>query len=338
MIRFTNKSIMKKHPLRISILYFFILLIALFFAGCDIFSTEDDNSGNSSTETETLTFVPVSPGAPLPDGTLQDKLLTIAQRVDKNVIYDITINNDNSYPPLIVLTQGENVTVKIHSASSAIYTLTLNSQGSLFNVGAKTTLILENIIIKGQPNNSKALISITEGGVLFILDGAVIRDNQNENPNGYDGYGGGINIGIGGRLFMKGGEICNNFIKNGSGGGVYIQSGGFFNMIGGIIHHNEAEISSRGLGGGVCIYERHVLSYTTFLMNGGEIASNTAYQGGGVYVSGRFIKEPLPNQMKSGVIWGYPGNGKENYANGAAVYGGSSGEQNGTIGEYDSIK
>jgi hypothetical protein len=203
-------------------------------------------------------------------------------------------------------------------------------------VGAKTTLILENIIVKGIPNNNKALISLTEGGTLFILDGAIIRDNQNENPNDYDGNGGGINVGIDSRLFMKGGEICYNFIKNGSGGGVYIQSAGFFNMTGGIIHHNEAEISSGGLGGGICIYERHVLSYTTFIMNGGEIASNTAYRGGGVYISGKFIKEPLPYQTRSGIIWGYPANGKENYANGATL--GGSIEQNGTIGEYESIK
>lgn len=329
-----RKLIVNQFILRFILLYFIFFVIGL--AGCD---TGNNDSGYSFTQIDEITYpyIPVKPGDLLPNGTLQDKLMTISQRTDKNTLYDIAIDNNYSYSPLFISTQGENVTVRIHSVSTIIRTLSLSSQGSLFNVGANIILILENIIIQGTPNNNMPLISITEGGTLIILDGTSIRDNHNDNTNGYDGNGGGINVGTNGRLYMKGGEICYNFIRNGSGGGVYIQSGGFFNMIGGIIHNNEAEISSRGLGGGVCIYERHVLSYTTFIMNGGEIASNTAFSGGGVYVSGKFVKLPLPNQIKTGVIWGYPANGKENYANGASVSGGSSGEQNGTIGEYDYI-
>jgi hypothetical protein len=332
---------MKNCKIRIALI--FSILIILILPCCDLFTTGNDNSektDDTETETEDLTYVPMKPGDPLPNGTLQQKLLAIAERTDKNVIYDIAIEKDETYSPLIVRTQGKNVTVKLHSASSAIRTLSLNTQGSLLNVGKNTTLILENITIKGMPNNNMPLISIEGGGILFLLEGASIRDNRNDNTKGINGNsnGGGINVGIDGRLFMKGGEICFNYINNGSGGGVIIQSGGFFNMTGGIIHNNEAEISTRGWGGGVRVDETYVLSYTTFIMNGGEIASNTAYRGGGVAVSGKFIKEPLSNQIKSGVIWGYPANGKENYANGAAVYGSTPSEQNGTLGEYDYIR
>jgi hypothetical protein len=338
---YIKKVNLRQYTMRFLLSRSFILVIVLFVAGCNL-SGSGGNTSQSPKEAkgiETETFTPISSGDSLPNGTLQDKLLVIAQRTDKNVIYDIAIDSDASYSPLIVRTQGKNVTIRIHSASVAIRTLTLNTQGSLFNVGANTTLILENIILKGHPHNNMALISVTEGGALFILDDTIIRDNQNENPDGYDGYGGGINVGIDSRLFMKGGEICHNFIKNGSGGGVYIQSGGFFNMTGGIIHHNEAEISSGGYGGGVCI-SGGILSYTTFTMNGGEIASNTAFLGGGVYISGKFVKEPLPNQTRSGIIWGYPANGRENYANGAAIYWAwldSVKNNNGTFGEYDHL-
>jgi hypothetical protein len=312
-----------------------IFAITIFVAGCnDLFGSNSDNSQSSDTESiqEEQINVTVSHGDPLPNGTLQDKLFAISQRIDKNVIYDIAIDGDASYSPLIVRTQGKNVSVKIYSTSQAIRTLSLNSQGSLFNVGANATLILENIIIKGLQNNNKALISVNEGGTLIILDGTSIKDNHNDNTNGYDG--GGIYVGNDSKFFMKGGEICNNYC-NGGGGGVYLR--GVFNMSAGSIYNNEAEITNYGTGGGVCIF------LSTFIMNGGEIASNSAWRGGGVYIYGKFVKEPFPNEMKSGIIWGYPGNGKENYANGAAVhwlwYGlsDSSRDQNGTFGEYNSI-
>jgi len=323
----------KQYLMQIVLLHFFILFITFFATGCNDLSNSDSES---NTEAENLINATVSNGAPLPEGTLQDKLFAISKRTDNNVIYDIAINSDASYPPLIVMTQGKNIKVKIHSASSAIRTLTLNSPGSLFNVDGKATLILENIVLKGHPHNNLALISVKNGGTLIIMDGTVIRDNQNENRNE---EGGGVYVGDSSKFFMKGGEICYNYCGNrikynwGNGGGVYVYSGGYFNMLGGIIHHNETE----RCGGGVYTNAHHSVYQSTFIMNGGEIASNMALYGGGIYLSGRFIKEPLPNETRSGIIWGYPGNGKENYANGAAIYGGSVVYNNGTIGEYDSI-
>jgi uncharacterized repeat protein (TIGR02543 family) len=120
------------------------------------------------------------------------------------------------------------------------------------------------------------------------------------------------------------------------------------NLRGGEIHHNEAwddAAKTGACGGGVFVYR------ATFIMNGGEIYSNTAYRGGGVYISGfkwswdyndLFEKKPLPGTEKSGVIWGYPANGKENYANGPVVYyawdeGYYHVWRESTLGEYDAI-
>jgi len=328
-----RKPIIKIIPLRIMLLHFLILFITLFtIVGCDDSSASDSNGS----ETEDKINVTVSHGASLPEGSLQDKLLAISQRTDKNVIYDIAIESDASFSPLIVMTQGQNVIINIHSVSNAIHTLTLNSPGSLFTVGANATLVLENIILKGHPHNNKALISVVDGGTLIIMNGTVIRDNQNENRAE---EGGGVYVGENSKMFMKGGEICFNYCGNrikwdsGDGGGIYLNKS-FFNMTDGIIHHNETE----KYGGGVNIF------LSTFIMNGGEIAANTALNGGGVYIYGEFTKEPLPKKTKSGVIWGYPGNGKENYANGCAVYwyqiALSQSERRldeRTIGEYDSL-
>lgn len=143
---------------------------------------------------------------------------------------------------------------------------------------------------------------------------------------------------------MEGGEICFNkstHLNYGSAGGVYLGKGSYFNIRGGIIHHNEVENS----GGGVLVNQ------AVFIMNGGEIASNKAYHGGGVYIYGfrwswdyndLFEKRPLPGTATSGVIWGYPANGKENYANGPAVYyawnkGYYFVWRESTLGEYNSI-
>jgi hypothetical protein len=309
--------------------YFIIFTIGLFLAGCDM---DNDSPPSQGKDNEKQINATLSSGSQLPNGTLQDKLLAIAQRTDKYVIYDIAIDNDASYSPLIVMTQGEYITVKIHSTSPAIHTLTLNTPGSLFTVGENATLMLENIILKGHPHNNRALISVKDGGTLIIMDGTIIRDNQNENR---DTEGGGVYVDANSRLFMKGGEICYNYCGNrikwdqGSGGGVYIC--GSFNMTGGTINNNEAERN----GGGVCIDGSIVYGNGIFIMNGGEIAANQALYGGGLYLYGRFEKKPLPNNVKSGVIWGYPANGKENYANGATIFRPGPYSYNGTLGEYD---
>jgi len=227
----------------------------------------------------------------------------------------------------------------------------------MFSVYDNVTLILENIVIQGQPGNISALLRVESGGKLVINDGTVITGNENRNERSspwgrerdaeYSSEGGGVYVGQNAGMIMNGGSICyNKRIHNslGHGGGVVIDKDGYFNMLGGSIYQNEA---NDGGGGGVAVF------FGEFLMNGGEIAGNKAYYGGGVYVrsynlfysslTSTFIKEPLQGEISSGIIWGYPANdGKENYANGPTVwYAWKEGYycvyRESTLGEYHSI-
>jgi len=297
------------------------------------------------TEDENEADIPYSPGGPLPGAALREKLNAVSQRADQHISYDIVIDANGTYDPLTVRTGGRDVAVRIYSEPPNRYTLTLGSLGSLFTVGDSTTLILENVVIRGQPANNSALIKIESGGTLIIDNGAVITGNENKSDVN---DGGGVYVGENSTLIMNGGEICYNKRTHtnnhtGHGAGVLVDSDGYFNMTGGSIHNNEAN----AYGGGVAVF------YGYFLMNGGEIASNTAWYGGGVYaisynlfygsLTYTFIKEPLPGMLTSGIIYGYPAyNDKENYANGPAVwYDWGKGYycvyRESTLGEYHAI-
>jgi hypothetical protein len=319
----------------------FCLLVTLTFTGCeDTLGGDTTQQGKDNTDEveEEEEEVVLSPGAALPAGSLQDQIAAIAGRADKNVYYDITVTQDLVCNPMTISTAGTNIQVTLHS-DSTLRTLTLGAPGAIITVDKGVTLVLANIVLQGQPNNSDALVWVNEEGTLKMLSGAKITGNEN-----VESEGGGFWIDTLGTFIMEGGEICFNkatHLENGSAGGVYLHKGAYFNMRGGIIHHNEAE----QVGGGVGVYR------ATFIMNGGEIAANSAYRGGGVYIAGfrwswdyndLFEKKPLPGTMTSGVIWGYPANGKENYANGPTVfYAWDQGRyhlwRESTLGEYDSI-
>ncbi|MCL2078522.1 MAG: InlB B-repeat-containing protein [Oscillospiraceae bacterium] len=90
---------------------------------------------------------------------------------------------------------------------------------------------------------------------------------------GYTGEGGGIRM-EGGRFNMYGGSITNN-ISSEHGGGIRMEYG-TFNMYGGSVTNNN---STSYYGGGVSAYSG------TFNMYGGKISGNTAYYGGGIFMS-----------------------------------------------------
>jgi hypothetical protein len=301
---------------------------------------EPDNTDSDKTEEEEEIDVVLSPGAVLLMDSLQDKIAAIAGRIDRNVYYDIAVDQDQVCNPMTISTAGTNVQVTLHSDSpETIRTLTLGAPGAIITVDTNVTLILENIVLQGQPNNNWELLTVNKEGTLKMLSGTKITGNENVETTC-----GGVAINELGTFIMEGGEICFNkstHLQYGAAGGVYLDKGAYFNMRGGAIHHNEVE----EVGGGVLVYR------ATFIMNGGEIFANSAYRGGGVYISGfrwswdyndLFEKRPLPGTATSGVIWGYPANGKENYANGPTVYyAWSEGYYNvwreSTLGEYDAI-
>ncbi len=242
----------------------------------------------------------------LPEGTLNEKLRTIAERVDANVIYDIAISEDTVCQPVLLDTKGINVIIKIRSASKAdIKKLTLNAPANMFLVNSNVTLVLEDIIIQGRNDNEYPMIGIN--GTVELLSGAKITGNTNNESTG-----GAVLIAAGGKMIIDGGEISDNHAVHpnyGDGGAVFIDSisdgGGSLHLKSGTIANNSAR-----WGGGVCVNQR-----AEFIMNGGSIVNNTAVAGGGVFIKiAVFEKTNSFGSYTSGVISGNTATGTKTYS------------------------
>jgi hypothetical protein len=212
------------------------------------------------------------------NGTLADKLgwLTTPGNARNGGEYTIVLEDDISITPQ-ELNFDVPVTIILKSKdANAIKTISLSSTGSMFTIGAKVTLILENITLEGPSgDNTAALVKVVIGGKLIMENGSTITGNTN----------------------------------SGDGGGVYVDSNSTFIMNGGTISGN-----STGAGGGGVYVGGGYPSGGTFIMNGGTISGNTANaQGGGVYagysstftmtngiVYGNEASTPLNNTSSSG--------------------------------------
>jgi len=239
----------------------------------------------------------------LPDVSLDEKLRIISDRADINTIYDIPISADTVCEFYDIITRGINVIIRIHSASkSDIKSITVNEPSMLWTINRNITLILEDIIIKGLPDNEYAMLRISNG-TLELGSGAKIVDNVNNASTG-----GAVFIAAGGKMIIDGGEISGNMstyytdsATYGYGGGIFINDNGYLLMKRGKISGNEAI-----WGGGVCIMNG------IFIMNGGEISGNTSWAGGGVLLrldaasdaNVYFEKKPALDSSTSGIIYG----------------------------------
>jgi len=171
----------------------------------------------------------------------------------------------------------------ILNGTLAINTISLSGFGSLFTVGDKVTLRLQNIRLQGHGSNTASLIDIKAGGKVIIESGTVITGNDTESLR----HGGGVTVHIGGELEMPAGStglIYQNSSAHASdwlsgnigGGGVWVR-GGKFTMDGGRIEENYA----MGAGGVL------VTMGGEFTMNGGAIVKCIANAvAGGVRVAG----------------------------------------------------
>ena len=148
------------------------------------------------------------------------------------------------------------------------------------------------------------------GGTFNLYDGGTISGNTvtSDDTTG----GGGVYV-SGGKFEMSGGTISGNTADL-TDGGVGVYNNATFNMSGGTISGNKAtnnKPSYTTYGGGVGVYQT-----ATFNMSGtASIKSNTANQGGGVYVnSGTF-------NMNDGTITGNTASGNTaDQGNGGGVY------------------
>ena len=157
--------------------------------------------------------------------------------------------------------------------------------GRIFTVSG-CQLIMRDIILDGGKDGGVAayhpLICVTNGAVLRMLEGTVLRNAENISQSF---CGGGVNIRYG-QLYMYDGSVITG-CKSRHGGGVEVNSknkapaGAVFGMAGGSI-----ESCSADSGGGVYV------NIGQFQMLGGKITGNSAVSsaynagGGGIYVAG----------------------------------------------------
>jgi uncharacterized repeat protein (TIGR02543 family) len=254
----------------------------------------------------------------LPDGSLNDKFRIIADRADKNTIYTISISEDTICTYWDIITRGINVVIKIRSADpGSPKKISPADATSLFSINTNVTVVLEDIIIQGRPDNTSSLI-VVNSGTLELLPGTKITGNK------VDGSGGGVIVAAYGNLILDGGEISGN-ASTSWGGGVLVMNKGTFTMKSGLIRNNTAGTAestwSTAWGGGVGVVEGK------FLMTGGEISGNTAVVGGGVGIYGtgfyflfsQFVKQPPFGSTASGIIYGSDGpEDKKNISTGTA--------------------
>jgi hypothetical protein len=240
---------------------------------------------------------------------LAESLSNISVNAVSGDNYFIVLSADETVGPHTLSYGGRSIGITLQS-DGVNRTVSLNSQGSLFTVGASSgssavTLTLdENVTLQGRANNT-SLIYIEKQGV-FIMKGGEISSNTVSPSSSYSSiasYGSGVYVSAG-SFTMNGGKISGNTISISSsnfvssyGSGVYV-SDGSFTMNGGKISGNTISASSTyysasSYGGGVYI------NSGTFTMSGGEISGNTvssysysssfspysyAY-GGGVYIN-----------------------------------------------------
>jgi hypothetical protein len=285
---------------------------------------------------------PITP----PGATLVEKLAYIRSNAGDGVVYDIVVSNNEYIGPQTVGTMGRNITVIIHSASSAdVKSIQLESQGHLFSVDNNITLKFQDIVLKGMSTNNKALVLVGQGGKLLLESGAKVT--LNTVTSGDLLYGGGIRVNGGILELNNGSEITGNGIKSygdASGGGICVQNTGSIIIRGGLISDNTV-VSDRGSmysrGGGIFI-----TSNSTVTMSGGIITKNIcsigSQNGGGIFVdyNSSFTKRATSGSSTSGIIYGGTGvDANIATSGGHAIYrySGTKKQRNSTLGYYDEI-
>ena len=300
-------------------------------------------SGLSVLSSATTQKAPLTP----PGATLAQQLAYVSNQMGDGDIFDIVVQNNVTMGPATVASMGRNITVIIRSANPAdARTIQLDGQGHLFSVDTGITLKLQDIVLKGHSNNTRALVAVGQGK-LILDSGAIITGNTN-NVN--QTHGGGIYLN-GGILEMNdGSEIIDNTTKAlwVYGGGIYIENRGNAIIFGGVISNNNNIVSGNNYGsqchgGGI-----YVTGNSTVTMYGGVISKNTAftgglgsYSGGGIFVvnGSSFSKRAILGSGSSGIIYGGTGDNANLADNGSAIYRnwGSLNQRNTTLGGYDEI-
>jgi hypothetical protein len=185
--------------------------------------------------------------------------------------YIIILTGNISVPSITESTFGSVVGLTVTIAGNG--TLSPSNNGSLLRIGAKQTVIVRDITLRGRNANNASVVTIAREGIFRMEGNASVSGNIANYPcRG----GGGVYV-KGGTFTMQGNASILGNTSN-DGGGVYVEGGTFTMQGNASISGNIAE--GFGTGGGVCI------KGGTFAMHGSaSISGNTGSGGGGVLVS-----------------------------------------------------
>jgi len=206
--------------------------------------------------------------------------------VNNPVVTEIILENSITIPTGVL---GNAITIPagrdilLTSVPGEVYILMRVAAGQRHFI-VNGTLRLENVILSGEYpiiTANHGGIQVNVGGSLYMEAGSAVRNNRNTTGS----QGGGITVaGVDATFTMNDGEISGNSaftatVNQGVVGGVFVQNGAVFTMNNGVIHNNEGR-----LGGGVTINSAatFAITDTQFIMTGGEIRNNTSTLGGGV--------------------------------------------------------
>ncbi|MCL2804816.1 MAG: hypothetical protein FWD26_02640 [Treponema sp.] len=223
-----------------------------------------------------------SRGCAAPGSNFNEKLTWIRTNALDEGKYIIELDKNEVIAPITLTFSGKKVTIVLKGVGE-IRTISLSSNGAMFTIASGVTLILENkVTLSGLDNNNNSLVIVQADAEFIMNDDTAVRGNSTSR----NGSAGGVHVR--GTFTMNGGYILDNkwdgnfvYTDFSAGGGVYVDNG-IFVMNGGQIHTNSAYC-----GGGVYI---HFLG--KFTMKDGLIAANRSeLYGGGVYNYGTFIMD-----------------------------------------------
>jgi len=190
----------------------------------------------------------------------------------------IVLGADESISPMSLSYSGKTVGITLIGYGGE-RTITLNSNGTMFDVRGGVTLTLdENVTLVGRSENTGNLVYLASNGSFIMNSGSITRNTEIKTD------GGGVRVVAGGAFTMYGGSINGNS-TNYSGGGVSV-IGGTFIMYGGEIFGNSVSSSSSYSGGGVSVGASgnfRIVNGTVYGSNAAEGLKNTANSGAALF-------------------------------------------------------
>jgi len=222
---------------------------------------------------------------------------SVASQIDKageNKKHVVSVKNSFTVEPSFGFRDAFNIRTKnVVIVLEGDATISISGDESQFLVNEGQAIIVRDLKLQGNTNNTYSLVSVWDGGKFIMEGNASVQGNTSKSKSMNTGGGncastmwaGGVDVNKGTFIMrgkasvtgnIAGGKNCRgeNF---GKGGGVKINGGGTFIM------QDEASVTGNIAteeGGGVDA------SGGTFIMQGNAIVSgNTANIGGGVYGS-----------------------------------------------------